>query len=234
MSGNIPEYPVEFNDEEIKLIKYVLENGLTIVSKERLFATLMSCKYVIKNNIEGDFVECGVWRGGNSIIAAEMFKLYNSRKKVYLYDTFEGMTSSTEIDVSSVTGLTAKETFDSQKLDKWCYASIDDVKNNFSKFGLLSENIIFIQGDVLQTLEQNNIPEKIAVLRLDTDWYESTKKEMEILYPRIVAGGVLMIDDYGHWRGSKKAVDEFFEKNGYRPFLQYIDYTGRLGIKTTF
>lgn len=112
----------------------------------------------------------------------------------------------------------------------WCFSSIDDVKANFSNASLLSENIIFVQGDVLQTLEKI-APDKISVLRLDTDWYESTKKEMDILYPRICLDGVLMIDDYGYWKGSKKAVDEYFEKNGSRPFLQYIDDTGRLGIK---
>jgi len=232
---NIPryEYPVELNDEEIKLIKYVLDNGLSMVSKEGLFATMMSCKYVIANNIDGDFVECGVWRGGNSIIAAWMFKLYNSQRKVYLYDTFDGMTEPTEFDFTLTSGEKAKKFLEKSVKNEsnyiWCYSSIDDVKNNFSKLGLLSENVIFVQGDVLQTLEQNNIPEKIAVLRLDTDWYESTKKEMEILYPRINSCGVLIIDDYGTWGGSKKAVDEFFEKDGYRPFLQYIDHTGRIG-----
>jgi predicted O-methyltransferase YrrM len=125
------------------------------------------------------------------------------------------------------------------KLDKnekwssnvWAYASIDDVKTNFSNFGLLSTNVKFVEGDVLQTLDQT-IPDKISVLRLDTDWYESTKKEMETLYKKIVPHGVIMIDDYGHWGGSKKAVDEYFNENNNRPFLQYIDYTGRLGIKT--
>jgi hypothetical protein len=200
-----------------------------MVSRERLFATLMSCKYVLERNIEGDFVECGVWRGGNSIIAAGMFKLYNSHKKVYLYDTFEGMTASTEADVQLATGHTAKEISESIN-GKWCYAPLGDVKTNFSNLGLLSENVIFVQGDVLQTLQQN-IPDKISVLRLDTDWYESTKKEMDTLYNKVARGGVLMIDDYGYWGGSKKAVDEYFDKNGNRPFLQYIDNTGRLGIK---
>jgi hypothetical protein len=92
-------FPVELAEDEKKLINYVLENNLTLVSNERLFATLMSCKYVLENNLEGDFVECGVWRGGNSIIAAGMFKLYNSNKKVYLYDTFQGMTAPTEADI---------------------------------------------------------------------------------------------------------------------------------------
>ena len=231
-------YPVELTEGERKIIDYVINNNLTMVSRERLFATLMSCKYVLENNLDGDFVECGVWRGGNSIIAAWMFKLYNSNKKVYLYDTFQGMTPPTEMDIELNGEKTADERLVSEKLNKdkgwsqntWCYASLDDVKNNFSKIGLLSANVEFIQGDVLQTLNQT-IPDKISVLRLDTDWYESTKKEMDVLYKRIVPKGVFMVDDYGHWGGSKKAVDEYFEKNSNRPFLHYIDYTGRLGLK---
>jgi hypothetical protein len=233
-------YPIELTEDEKKLIDYVVENNLTRVSRERLFATLMSCKYVLQNNLDGDFVECGVWRGGNSIIAAGIFKMYNSCKKVYLYDTFQGMTAPTEVDTRlGEDGSAAKEALDTTELDKnkkwtmniWCYASIDDVKANFSTLDLLSENVVFVQGDILKTLD-TTIPDKISVLRLDTDWYESTKKEMDVLYERIVRNGVLMVDDYGYWAGSKKAVDEYFEKNPPRPFLQYIDNTGRLGIKT--
>ena len=231
-------YPVELTEDEKKIIDYIVDNNLTMASRERLFATLMSCKYVLENNLDGDFVECGVWRGGNSIIAAWMFKLYNSNNKVYLYDTFQGMTPPTEKDIELNGDKTTNERLVTEELNKseswsqniWCYASLDDVRNNFSKIGLLSANVEFIQGDVLQTLNQT-IPDKISVLRLDTDWYESTKKEMDVLYKRIVPKGVFMVDDYGHWGGSKKAVDEYFEKNSNRPFLHYIDYTGRLGLK---
>jgi hypothetical protein len=191
----------------------------------------MACKYAVENNIEGDFVECGVWRGGNSIIAASIFKLYNSNKKVYLYDTFQGMTVPTDTDVNLHGSQARIEYSNSEKLEdggvNWCYASLDDVKTNFLKFGLLSENVVFVKGDVLQTLQSKLIPEKNSVLRLATDWYESTAKEMEILYPKISYGGIFMVDDYGHWAGSKKAVDEYFEKNKNRPFLHYIDYAGR-------
>jgi hypothetical protein len=110
-SADYPAYPVELTKNERNLIDYVVQNNLTMVSRERLFATLMSCKYVLENNIEGDFVECGVWRGGNSIIAAGMFKLYNSNKKVWLYDTFQGMTTPTEADIELSTGRTAAESF---------------------------------------------------------------------------------------------------------------------------
>jgi O-methyltransferase len=96
----------------------------------------------------------------------------------------------------------------------------------------LDDKIIFIQGDVAVTLEvPNNLPEGIAVLRLDTDWYESTKKELEILYPRLSVGGVLLVDDYGHWVGAREAVDEYFKRHNNRPFLVYNDNTGRAGVK---
>jgi hypothetical protein len=226
--------PVEFTEDEKSLINYVCENRLSLVARERLFATLLSCKYVLENHIEGDFVECGVWRGGNSIIAAGVFKLYNSRKKVYMYDTFEGMTAPTEADIKlQGDHSTAKAIYEDElnKKGSWLYASLDDVKTNFKNFDLLSDNLEFIQGDVHQTLDKI-IPDKISVLRLDTDWYESTKKEMNVLYPRVVQNGIFMTDDYGHWAGSKKAVDEYFRENNNRPFLQYIDYAARLGIKT--
>lgn len=90
----------------------------------------------------------------------------------------------------------------------------------------LSSQVILIEGDVLETLvKTQNIPGKISVLRLDTDWYESTKKELEVLYPKLAVGGVLMIDDYGYWGGAKKAVDEYFADIP-RPFLQYTDSAG--------
>jgi hypothetical protein len=97
---------------------------------------------------------------------------------------------------------------------------------------LLSESVVFVKGDILQTLDSEILPGKISILRLDTDWYESTQKEMGVLYTKIASNGVLMIDDYGYWGGSKKAVDEYFEESGGRPFFQYIDDTGRLAIKT--
>ncbi len=77
-----------------------------------------------------------------------------------------------------------------------------------------------------------NVPEKISILRLDTDWYESTKHELNNLFPRLVSGGILIIDDYGHFQGSKKAVDEYFEENKISSFLFRIDYTGRLFVKS--
>jgi hypothetical protein len=222
--------PVELTTEELNIAVDIISNKLSMVSYERLWATLMACKYAINNNIKGDFVECGIWRGGNAIAAASIFKLYGSKKKVWLFDTFAGMTEPTEVDVERHTGDLAVD----QYHNRWACASLEDVKNNFEKRNLLYNNIIFTPGDVCETLDiKKNIPNKICVLRLDTDWYESTKKELEILYPRLSIGGCLIVDDYGHWTGATKATDEYFDKNKNRPFFHYTDYTGRVGVKVS-
>lgn len=227
--------PVELTKEEVEIVNYIKKNNLSMASYERLWATLMACKYSIDQNIEGDFVECGVWRGGNALIAAALFRLYGVNKKVYCFDTFGGMTPPTEKDRHASNNKSALEDFLKNQTDthnEWCYASLEDVKNNFKQFGLLNENVVFVKGDVCKTLDiEENIPKTISVLRLDTDWYESTKKELEVLYPRISIGGPLLIDDYGHWAGSKEATDEYFKKYNNRPFFQYTDYTGRVAIK---
>ena len=116
--------------------------------------------------------------------------------------------------------------------NEWCYASFADVRQNFEKRGFNS-NIEFVKGDVCKTLDDyfEMLPKNISILRLDTDWYESTKKELETLYPRVSNGGCLIMDDYGHWSGAKKATDEYFDLNGNRPFLSYSDYTGRVAVK---
>ena len=227
--------PIELNVAEREIVKYVMSEKLTMVSLERLQTTVMACKHALDRDIEGDFVECGVWRGGNAIAAAEIFKLYKSDKSVWLFDTYKGMTAPTNADVQASNGEAAINQYIADQKEthnEWCYASIDDVRNNFTNLGLTS-NIFFVEGDVCQTLDRAMVPNKICVLRLDTDWYESTKKELEILYPKLSRGGCLIIDDYGHWSGSKKATDEYFEKHDNRPYLQYTDYTGRVAVKVS-
>jgi O-methyltransferase len=229
-------FPSELEAAEKDIIQNVLDNEWTMVSFERAVSTALAVKYVLENGIEGDFVECGVWRGGNSIIAAKLFSLHRSDRRVWLYDTFTGMTEPTAKDVDMY-GAEALKNFNnlprnSSETRFWCISSLEEVKDNFRKSKLQDSNLKFIVGDVLETLnEKVNIPEKISVLRLDTDWYESTFKELEILYPRLTSKGCLIIDDYGHWNGSRVAVDEYFSKSKHRPFLHPIDNTGRIGIK---
>lgn len=201
----------------------------SMTSYERICTLFDSLEYIRNNNIEGDFVECGVWRGGNVLGIAEYLNYYKMLdRKVWLYDTFRGMTPPEDCDVD----LRENKAEDVLRADPsiMCIASLEDVKLTMSRTAFIRENIFYIVGDVSVTLLQNNnIPLKIALLRLDTDWYKSTKIELEILYPKLIQKGVLIVDDYGHWKGSKKAVDEYF--NNQDITLEKIDYTGVRLIK---
>jgi len=229
--------PPEMSEEEWQLIEDMIQRELTMVSRERLSSTLLAAKFAVTANIEGAFVECGVWRGGNSILAARIFRMNNQLNRgVYLYDTFAGMTQPKDEDYQLRDGNQAKVQFEQKQIGEtslWSYASVEEVRRNFDSFGLDdSDTIRFVKGDVKSTLkEASNLPEKIAVLRLDTDWYESTLCELEVLFPRLSQGGVLIIDDYGDWAGAKQAVDEYFSRTTRRMFFQPIDYTGRIGVK---
>ena len=212
------DYPCEASKEDIELINEILrpdktDERISMLTPERLWAVISSVKYVHFNNIDGDIIECGVWRGGCSLAIAKTLENLGSSKKVYLFDTFAGMTQPKFIDKKIKTGQMANDIYKASQTEfgsSWCYGSLDDVKNLFINHGLI-DRVSFIKGDVLNTLsDTNNLPVNISLLRLDTDWYESTKKELEVLYPRVSQHGVLLVDDYGSWEGSKKAVDEYF------------------------
>lgn len=211
----------------------------TMTSYARLWAAVSASKYVVLNDIEGAFVECGVWRGGSSMAMALTIldlKYLNIRNRnFFLYDTFSGMTEPSDKDID-FRGVKAKEILNTTPRGDgnniWCVASLQDVQANMSTTGYPDELVRYIKGDIVETLKNTqNIPDKIALLRLDTDWFDSTKAELEVLYPRLVKGGVCIIDDYGHWQGARRAVTEYFASQGIYPLLQVIDYSGRLIIK---
>jgi O-methyltransferase len=208
----------------------------TMVSRERLYAHFQAINYVVNNKIEGDIVECGVWRGGTSMLGAmTLLGRQDTSRKIWLFDTFAGMTEPGASDRSPWDGDNAKRLWKANitaDANTWCYAPIEEVSRNFRTTGYPEQKAIFVKGDVAQTLKER-VPEKIAVLRLDTDWYESTKAELEILFPRLAKGGVLLIDDYGAWTGCKKAVDEYLAANNIPLMLHRTDYTGRSAIKIT-
>jgi len=219
--------------EILSLIDNIKKSKITGLSNERLIDTALATIYACKNNIPGSFVECGVQSGANPIIAAKIFDFFEKQNKVYLFDTFDGMTEPSDLDISPFEG-SASTTYRAYKDqgEKWCFSSLEDVKNNFKNFGVSTERCIFIVGDVNTTLLENkNIPSSISVLRLDTDWYESTKTEMNALYPNLSIGGALLLDDYGYWDGSKKAVDDFFESRLEDPLLYFVDSQGCRHIK---
>lgn len=225
-------FPVELDAGDREIVAHVAARELSMTSAERLFATAMACRYVCEHAIEGDFVECGVWRGGNALVAADVFRRLAPQRKAYLFDTFAGMTEPTAHDVSR-TGADAGPMYREMARgdhNEWCYASLEEVDGHFRARGLLA-NAVFVKGDVAQTLrDTTRLPAQISVLRLDTDWYESTRLELEVLYPLLRTRGVLMVDDYGYWGGARQAVDEYFAGRP-RPFFHYVDHTARTAIK---
>lgn len=207
----------------------------TMTSPERIVSLCEATKYIQDNNIEGDIVECGVWKGGSMMAVAEtlLTTTAGADRELYLFDTFEGMPPPTEKDMD-IDGTTAKTLLDQSDKEIhesiWCCATLNIVQQALVSTNYPNDKIHYIKGMVEETIP-GFVPEKIALLRLDTDWYESTKHEMEHLFPRLSKGGVLIIDDYGHWRGARKAVDEYLEKNNVKILLNRIDYTGRIAVK---
>ena len=224
---------IEASDDDRRIIDRV--RPFTMTSSERVWALLQSVRYVTTHGIPGSVVECGVWRGGSMMAAAlQLQELEKTDRELWLYDTFTGMTQPTSEDREAATGVTAQQLLKSTPIDNgnnvWCIADEHDVKANMHSTGYPADLITFVKGDVSQTLE-HQAPEQIALLRLDTDWYASTKVELEVLYERLVPGGICILDDYGHWEGARKAVDDFFIDRPPRPLMIPIDYSGRIFVK---
>jgi hypothetical protein len=196
----------------------------SMTGPERLFALYDAVRYVSRRSIKGAIVECGVWRGGSTMMAAlTLNELGDQRRDLYLYDTFEGMSEPTSADVD-INGVPAHARW----TDGWCAAPLDMVRANMASTGYPMDLVTFVPGKVEDTIPAT-IPDRIALLRLDTDFYESTAHELVHLYPRLEPGGVLIIDDYGNWQGARKAVDEYFADSPI--LLSRVDYTGRVAIK---
>lgn len=205
----------------------------TLTSNERMYALYKAIKYVVKYKIPGDIVECGVWAGGSMVFCAlTLLKLNDTKRKLYLYDTYSGMNEPTERDMRLWDNKTAtdflKDMKDKLSVD-FC-VPLEKVKENLYFTGYPKENLIFVKGEVENTIP-GIVPEKISILRLDTDWYESTYHELVHLFPLLAKHGILLIDDYGYWKGNKEATDKYFKENKIKIFLHRIDEFARLAIK---
>lgn len=203
----------------------------TMTSRERMLSLWEAMEWLNTHHIDGAFVECGVWKGGSSMLASENCRFHPTvLREFFLYDTFEGMSPPEEVDKNfkgeSADVLMSADSAAKESSNVWAIGAIDEVRMNMDTSGIASERLHVIQGDVEETIQHNTGPKDIAMLRLDTDWYRSTKHELTHLFHRIVPGGFLIIDDYGHWAGCQKAVDEFFQDFHPRPFFHRIDYTG--------
>jgi hypothetical protein len=223
----------DFTDFDWKLMEKV--GPFTMTSYEKRYNIIYSIRHISKYAISGAIVECGVWRGGSMMLAMlALNELKSYDREFYLYDTFEGM-SAPSVEDLDFRGLTATERLSNEEERKseshvWAIAHLDEVKHNIQTTGYPEEKVHFIQGKVEETIP-SVVPDKIAILRLDTDWYESTKHELEHLYHLVSPGGVIILDDYGYWQGAKKAVDEFIKNSPDMIYLNRIDHSGYCFIK---
>lgn len=233
---NLKKLIPEITDEEINLIHEFGQHSMTPLL--RRWAVIQSLHYINKKEIIGDIVECGIWRGGSLFLARRVQDKYYSgvKRNFYGFDTFEGMSKPSIHDYNNK-GVSAisiynklKDTRERGEASNFARASLEDVTSSAKLFFNDINCMKFIKGKVENSLlESSNLPEKISLLRLDTDWYESTLIELEILYPKLAKGGILILDDYGDWLGSKKAVDEYFA--GRNVFKSRVDNACRLYMK---
>jgi len=211
--------------------------GFTMTSAERMYGLYKAVEYVLRADVPGAIVECGVWRGGSMMVVAEtLLAMGRLDRTLYLFDTFEGLPrpdAAVDVDIWGNRGIDgwlphAK----TEESSTWALATIEEVGANLATTGYPSERLRFVKGMVEETIP-DSAPDEIGLLRLDTDWYRSTRHALEHLYPRLSRNGVIIIDDYGHFKGARKAVDEYFSTHGITILLHRLDYSGRVAVKTS-
>lgn len=203
-------------------------------SSARLYALYQAIRYLVQHRVPGALVECGVFEGRNPVFMAHTLNAMGvTDRDIYLYDTFEGMTPATDQD-RWFDGTPAEEVMRARGLasyGEWCRADLETVRRNVYATGYPEARFRFVVGPVEKTIPTTR-PDRIALLRLDTDWYASTYHELVHLYPCLSVGGVLILDDYGAWRGAKEATDAYFRETRHPILLNRIDRTGRIAVKT--
>src|SRR3989338_8413819 len=185
----------------------------TETSVEKMYSLYKATRYVVERKIPGDLVECGVYKGGSAMVMAHTLnKMRVADRKIYLYDTFAGMSEPSDHDISFA-GMVASEKWKKLQKDQynqWVFSPLEDVTKNLYSTGYPENNFYFVKGKVEET----------------------THHELKFLYPRLSHNGIIIIDDYGVWKGSQKAVDTYFKENGIEIFLQRIDPEARIGVKS--
>ena len=229
--GKLPE---DFDEKDCALWEQV--KHFTMTGPIRTYSLRRAVEYLVANKIQGDFVECGVWKGGAGMAMALTLRACDDQSRdLYLYDTYDdgwpvGGPEDVMVDGTTAHDLWVQAVARGDNPDT-LFAKFDGVAAAMKSTGYPADKIHLVKGKVEDTIPET-VPDKIALLRLDTDWYESTKHEFEHLYPRLAPGGVLIIDDYGLWQGARKAADEYFAMHGISILLHRIDEYGyRIGIK---
>ncbi len=224
-----PTYPLDCDADTVEIIERV--GPYTLTSPERIMALRAAVEHVCRARVPGALVECGVWRGGSAMVMAlTLLRLGVTDRDLFLYDTYTHMPEP-EADDVDLFGTSAADFYDEAvAAEAFRYLSIEEVRAAIASTGYPMARVHLVAGMVEDTIPAQ-APEAIALLRLDTDWYRSTAHEMHHLWPRLSRGGILIVDDYGHFMGAKKAVDEHFAGLDDPPMLHRIDFTGRLVVK---
>ncbi len=205
----------------------------TMTGEARVAALCQSIAFLEGQGIAGAVVECGVWKGGSMMAAAlALLHRQSTCRPLYLFDTYSGMPPPQAVDVDHHGRSAAEWLADPSPEAEFVRARGDlhEVRRVMYATRYPWKKIHFVPGRVEDVLPAE-APPRIALLRLDTDWYASTAHELEHLWPRLAPGGVLIVDDYGHWQGARRAVDEYFARHDLKVRLHAIDYTARLAIK---
>lgn len=239
-SGTDPVAPPELDGLD-PADRRILERALphSMVSVGRMQALVDAVRYCIRRDLPGALAECGVWRGGSVLaMVLTLQELGVTDRHLYLFDTFEGMTEPSDHDVSPFSRSALEIWREAERANTRPWAGYFDphvfneesVRELILSTGYDSDKVHFVRGPVQDTLPEH-APDTLALLRLDTDWYESTRHELVHLYPRLVDGGVLIVDDYGFWEGARRAVDEYFDTKAAPLLLTRSDHSGRMAVK---
>jgi hypothetical protein len=229
-------YPDIEQGEKDFLKHYGAARPFTLTSVPLMFSMYAATQYVSSAGIEGDIVECGVWRGGSAMLAASMLaERKDVSRKFYLYDTYDCSWEAPAANDHLIYERTGSHPplRDGKLVIGGAFASntsLNDVRENMRSTGYPMEKMVLVEGMVQDTIPKS-IPSKISLLRLDTDFFESTYHEMVHLYPLLQPGGVLIVDDYGKHKGATDAVDLYFRETGAKILLNRIDIQGRIAIK---
>lgn len=190
----------------------------TMIGLKRLDNIQFCLETVMKDSVEGDLIETGVWRGGGCIFMRGFLSVYGDRKrKVYVADSFQGLPKPNPERYPN-------DLRDKHHKHSYLAVSQNQVENNFKRYGLLDEQVVFLKGWFKDTLPIAPM-DKLAILRLDGDMYESTMDALTHLYPKLSMGGFCIIDDYA-LKGCREAVDDFRATNRISAEIKLVDWTG--------
>lgn len=227
------EFPPDFDSKTVELCRMVAP--YTMTSKYAVYALRVAVQYIISGRIPGDIVECGVWKGGSMMaVARTLLESKSTDRTLHLFDTFARMSEPTAVD-RTVDGKAAAEILAGLAPEpgkSWECCTMEEARANVLSTGYPAAKMAFVKGKVEDTIPAS-APRQIALLRLDTDWFESTYHELVHLYPRLSPGGILIVDDYGYWQGARKAVDRYVEEQQLKLLLTRVDDSARMSVKMT-